>query len=78
MFLQYSTREGKKINAELLKRHIRYRGLTNEKVAEQLGVTRPRFQVKMKYGKLSLADLRKLKEMLEIPDDYFLEIFFRG
>jgi len=61
------------INANKIRAKIVECGLTQEKVAEGLGMSAKTFSLKMKSGKFGLDEAQKMIEILKIekPETYF-------
>jgi len=65
------------INRELLRRTMRFHGLTNENLAQKLGITRSTFQGKLKKLNFSIKDVRVMQEEIPLSDEEVIKIFFR-
>lgn len=61
------------INANLIRAKIVERGMTQQQVAEQIGMTKKTFSIKMKNGKFGLDEADRIIEVLKIdkPEKYF-------
>jgi DNA-binding XRE family transcriptional regulator len=66
-------KEGKMINTNKLKAKIVENGMTQEKVAKQLGITPKTFYTKMKKGVFGSDEIDQMIELLKIdnPNEYF-------
>jgi len=61
------------INANLIRARIVELGLTQQQVAEKIGMSPKTFSIKMNNGKFGLDEADKMIEVLKIdkPDKYF-------
>lgn len=66
-------KEGKMINTNKLKAKIVENGMTQEKVAKQLGIAPKTFYTKMKKGVFGSDEIDQMIELLKInnPNEYF-------
>ena len=70
------SREGERMNKNLLKSIIYKKGLTIKKVAEMLGITRISLSIKIS-GKtpFSIKDIKNLRKILGLTDKEIIKIF---
>ena len=61
------------INANLIRAKIVEKGMTQEQVAKEMGISAKTFSQKMKSGRFGLHEAEKMIEILKIedPDKYF-------
>lgn len=61
------------INANLIRAKIVEHGLTQQQVAEMIGMSKKTFSLKMKNGKFGLDEAQKMVDLLQIdqPEKYF-------
>ncbi len=63
------------INANLIKAKIVEKGMTQQQVAEKIGMSAKTFSIKMNNGKFGLDEAEKLIVLLQIdqPEKYFFK-----
>lgn len=67
------------MNKDLLKGEIRAKAMTQDVVAERIGVSRSRFNAKLnghKGAEFTLGEVRAMKKLLYLSKDQVDEIFF--
>ena len=64
------------INANLIRAKIVEHGMTQQQVAELIGMSGKTFSLKMKNGKFGLDEAQKMIDLLQIeqPEKYFFGI----
>ena len=63
------------INANLIKAKIVEKGMTQQQVAEKIGMSAKTFSIKMNNGKFGLDEAEKMIVLLQIdqPEKYFFK-----
>jgi predicted DNA-binding protein (UPF0251 family) len=56
---------------------MRFHGLTNENLAQKLGITRSTFQGKLKKLNFSIKDVRVMQKEIPLSDEEVIKIFFK-